>query len=72
MEISPTRETVARAIVLAATPDEFDRAREQFDAYVAAHPDDTEITDLRELLNTLSVAVSGQGMASGLGGDAKD
>lgn len=40
---TPARETVARAIVLAATPQEFDQAREQFDAYVAANPGDTEI-----------------------------
>ncbi|MBC8140526.1 MAG: hypothetical protein H7Y38_03705 [Armatimonadetes bacterium] len=69
---APSRETVARAIVLAATLDEFDQARQQFDAYVRANPADTEIAELRELLDTLSAAVTGQDVPSGLGGDAKD
>jgi len=69
---APSREAVARAIVLSATPAEFDQAREQFDAYVRANPDDTEIAELRELLDTLSAAVAGQDTPSGLGGDAID
>ena len=69
---TPRREEVARAIVQAATPADFDRARDLYDAYVAANPADTEIADLGELLDTLSAVVAGTDTVSGLGGDAED
>ena len=57
---TPTREQVARALVRAATSDDFAAARLMHEAYLAAHPGDTDIRDLGELLTALPAALSDQ------------
>ena len=54
---TPTREVVARAIVRATTPDDLTEARMLREAYLLQNPNDTDIQDMGDLLDTLAAAL---------------
>ena len=56
----PTREEVARAIVRAATLDDLETAFDLREAYLDAHPDDSDIREMGALLDALAATLAGK------------